>query len=90
MLDRTVFQRIVKGEVTDSRSNRNPEGRLNVLNPRKMTGDLAKLDLQHDLADGLTLSFDDNRLLSLLFGEIAAARNKREHRPAEFAAAEGA
>jgi phosphate starvation-inducible protein PhoH and related proteins len=69
MLDRTVFQRIVQGEVTDSRSNRNPEGKLNVLNPRKMTGDLAKLNLQHDLADGLTLAFDDNRLLSLLFGE---------------------
>jgi phosphate starvation-inducible protein PhoH and related proteins len=59
----------VQGEVTDSRSNRNPEGKLNVLNPRKMTGDLAKLNLKHDLADGLTLTFDDNRLLSLLFGE---------------------
>jgi phosphate starvation-inducible PhoH-like protein len=41
------------------------------LNPRMMTGNLAKLiDEPHDAATGsLTLTFDDNRLLSLVFGE---------------------
>src|SRR5918994_6136998 len=71
LLDRTAFRRIVRGEVTDSRSNRNSDGRSDVSSPRKMTGELAKLiNLQNEAAaDGLTLAFDDNRLLSRLFGE---------------------
>ena len=41
------------------------------MNPRMMTGNLAKLiDEPHDAATGsMTLTFDDNRLLSLVFGE---------------------
>jgi phosphate starvation-inducible PhoH-like protein len=68
----TAFRRILQGEVTDSRpKDRNPEKSSGVLNPRTMTGNLAKLIPQPtEAATGsLTLAFDDNRLLSLVFGE---------------------
>jgi phosphate starvation-inducible protein PhoH and related proteins len=71
-LAQTVFQRNMRGPVADSRSkDRNPERRSGVLKPQTMTGNLAKLINQpSEAADGsLTLSFDDNRLLSLVFGE---------------------
>jgi len=71
-LVRTAFRRILQGEVTESRSKgRNPEKRSGVLNPPTMTGNLTKLIPQSTEAatGGMTLAFDDNRLLSLVFGE---------------------
>src|SRR5688572_10575029 len=72
VLVRIAFQRILRGQVADSRSKDRNRGRKSgVLNPRTMTGSLAKLIHQPNeaAADGLTLTFDDNRLLSLVFGE---------------------
>src|SRR5687768_14150854 len=72
VLAQTVFQRTMRGPVADSRSkDRNPSRRSGVLKPQTMAGNLAKLINQtSEAADGsLTLSFDDNRLLSLVFGE---------------------